>query len=163
MSPMPSYEKLGSFYLGRKYDLSTRKLLPEEVLYDAKDLNTHALCVGMTGSGKTGLCLALLEEAALDGVPAICIDPKGDLGNLLLTFPNLEPSDFQPYLEPDDAARQGIGLEDLASQTAKRWKEGLAAWNQTPDRIERFKNSVDISIFTPGSNIGPTADRLEKF
>src|SRR5918996_676667 len=84
---MVNYEKLGVFYLGKEYDLEARKALDAPILYDAKDLCTHAVCVGMTGSGKTGLCLALLEETAIDGIPAIIIDPKGDLPNLLLTFP----------------------------------------------------------------------------
>ena len=83
----PDIEKLGQFYLGRHYDLEQRKIGSEPVLYDSKQLTTHAVCVGMTGSGKTGLCLSLLEEAAIDGIPVIAIDPKGDLGNLLLSFP----------------------------------------------------------------------------
>ena len=99
-TPSPEiFEKLASFYLGREYDLAGRELLDNLMMYDAKDLCTHAMCVGMTGSGKTGLCLSLLEEAAIDGIPAICLDPKGDLGNLLLTFPELKPSDFKPWLE----------------------------------------------------------------
>ena len=107
MPTVQDYEKLGSFYLGKKYDLAGRKLLDELVNYESKDLVTHALCVGMTGSGKTGLCLSLLEEAAIDGVPAICIDPKGDLANLLLTFPDLRPADFEPWINPDDARKKG--------------------------------------------------------
>ena len=93
---MQDFEKLGAFYLGCRYDLAGSRRLDDLLLYDAKDLTTHAVCVGMTGSGKTGLCLALLEEAAIDGIPAIAIDPKGDLGNLLLTFPDLQPADFRP-------------------------------------------------------------------
>ena len=100
---MQDYEKLGQFYLGKQFDLETRRPTDDLLLYDAKDLTTHAVCVGMTGSGKTGLCLALLEEAAIDGIPAICIDPKGDLGNLLLAFPELKPTDFRPWVEPSDA------------------------------------------------------------
>src|SRR5512134_1516602 len=84
-----NFEKLGVFYLGRPYDPSRKAAGEGLLLYDAKDLVTHAVCVGMTGSGKTGLCICLLEEAAIDGIPAIVIDPKGDLGNLLLTFPEL--------------------------------------------------------------------------
>ncbi len=102
------YEKLGAFYLGREFDPAANALKDDLVLYDSKDLTTHAVCVGMTGSGKTGLCLSLLEEAAIDGVPAICIDPKGDLGNLLLTFPNLAPADFEPWVDAGDAARKGV-------------------------------------------------------
>src|SRR5271156_6781674 len=104
---MQDFEKLGVFYLGREYDVAQRKGKPNLLLYDSKDLTTHAVCVGMTGSGKTGLCLALLEEAAIDGIPALIIDPKGDLGNLLLTFPKLLPSDFEPWVEPAEAARKG--------------------------------------------------------
>src|SRR5471030_3095492 len=101
---MQDFEKLGVFYLGSKYDEATKKDDPDHlILYDSRDLTTHAVCVGMTGSGKTGLCLALLEEAAIDGIPAIVIDPKGDLGNLMLTFPNLAPSDFRKWVEPHDA------------------------------------------------------------
>src|SRR6186997_1082894 len=117
---MKDFEKLGLFYLGREYDIAAGKALDALVLYDSRDLVTHAVCVGMTGSGKTGLCLSLVEEAAIDGVPVIAIDPKGDLGNLLLTFPNLAPEDFAPWLnEGEDAA-----------QKAQLWKEGLASWGQ---------------------------------
>src|SRR6187431_2383314 len=116
---MQSYEQLGQFYLGRRYDLTARQATQETVLYDAKDLTTHAVCVGMTGSGKTGLCLTLLEEAAIDGIPAIAIDPKGDLGNLLLSFPSLRPEDFAPWIDAGAAARQGISPEQAATKTAE--------------------------------------------
>src|SRR5262245_41273436 len=95
------FEKLGVFYLGRRFDLAGKKLLSGLVLYDSKDLVTHAVCVGMNGSGKTGLCLSLLEEAALDGIPALLVDPKGDLANLMLTFPDLRPQDFEPWVNED--------------------------------------------------------------
>ena len=85
---MQAYEKLGLFYLGRRYDLAAGKATQEPVLYDSRDLVTHAVCVGMTGSGKTG-CASVIEEAAIDGVPVIAIDPKGNIGNLLLTSPGL--------------------------------------------------------------------------
>lgn len=104
---MEHYEKLGSFYLGKHYDLEERKEQEELLLYDSKDLVTHAMCVGMTGSGKTGLCIGLLEEAALDGIPAIVIDPKGDLGNLLLTFPGLAAEDFRPLDQRGRRTAQG--------------------------------------------------------
>src|SRR6188508_577149 len=102
------YEKLGAFYLGKVFDSAANKLSAEPLLYDSRDLTTHAVCVGMTGSGKTGLCLGLLEEAAIDGIPAICIDPKGDLANLLLTFPELRPADFEPWIDAGDAQRKGL-------------------------------------------------------
>lgn len=157
------YEKLASFYLGRQFDLGNQRLLDELVMYDAKDLCTHALCVGMTGSGKTGLCLSLLEEAAIDGLPAICVDPKGDLANLLLTFPDLRPDDFQPWLDPGEANRKGVSLEQLAETTANRWQQGLASWGQDGQRIARFRNSVDIAVYTPGSNIGLPLTVLRSF
>lgn len=160
---MQNYEQLGQFYLGRPYDLATKQTSPEPLLYDAKDLTTHAVCVGMTGSGKTGLCLALLEEAAIDGIPAIIIDPKGDLGNLLLAFPELRPQDFRPWLDQADAVRQGLSLDELAVQTAKRWREGLAAWDQPPERIARFRDAADVAIYTPGSSAGLRLSVLRSF
>ena len=105
---MQDYEQLGAFYLGRVFNPGAGQTTPEYLLYDAKDLTTHAICVGMTGSGKTGLCVSLLEEAAMDGVPALIIDPKGDLGNLMLTFPGLTAAEFQPWVDPAEAARRGI-------------------------------------------------------
>src|SRR5687768_6540915 len=120
MPDMHDFEKLGVFYLGRKYDLANRRPIENElVLYDSKDLVTHAVCVGMTGSGKTGLCLAILEEAAIDGIPAIVIDPKGDLTNLLLTFPDMRAEDFLPWVNPDDAARKAMTVEQFAAQQAE--------------------------------------------
>ena len=151
---MGDYEKLGSFYLGRKYNLEERRAEREELLYESKDLTTHAVCVGMTGSGKTGLCLTLLEEAAIDHIPAIVIDPKGDLGNLLLTFPDLDPEDFAPWVDPAEATRKGMTVEELAKKNAQDWRKGLADWDQTPDRIAKFRDSADIAIYTPGSNAG---------
>jgi len=144
---MEEFEKLGVFYLGRS------KTNDDLLLYDSKDLVTHAVCVGMTGSGKTGLCITLLEEAAIDGVPAIIIDPKGDLCNLLLTFPNLSPQEFQPWVE------EGVD----PTQQANLWKEGLAKWGQDGDRIKRLRDAVDTSIYTPGSNAGLPVSILKTF
>jgi hypothetical protein len=157
------YEKLGAFYLGREFDPAAGKLKDDLVLYDSKDLTTHAVCVGMTGSGKTGLCLSLLEEAAIDGVPAICIDPKGDLGNLMLTFPNLAPSDFEPWVDAGDAARKGVSVTDFAAKTAETWKNGLAEWDQTPDRIGKLRAAADVAIYTPGAETGLPLSVLRSF
>src|SRR5512139_1076530 len=148
------FEGLGVFYLGRPYDLAAKQAKPGWLLYDSKDLVTHAVCVGMTGSGKTGLCLALLEEAAIDGVPAICIDPKGDLANLLLTFPNLAASDFAPWVDSAEAARKGVSVEEYAAQTAASWKKGLEQWGQPAERVGRFRDYVDLAIYTPGAKTG---------
>ena len=119
MTTATDFEKLGVFYLGRPWDLATRKPTPGLVLYDSKDLVTHAVCVGMTGSGKTGLCLTLLEEAAIDGIPALVIDPKGDLADLMLTFPELRPEDFLPWINEDDARKKGLEPADYARQQAE--------------------------------------------
>jgi len=160
---MTDYEHLGVFYLGRRYDLAVRKALPAPLLYDSKDLVTHAVCVGMTGSGKTGLCLALLEEAAIDGVPAICIDPKGDLGNLLLTFPKLAAADFQPWVDPSEASQHGQSVEQYTEATAQRWRDGLAAWDQQPDRIQRLRDAAELAIYTPANRAGRPLTVLRSF
>ena len=152
-STMSEFEKLGAFYLGRPYDLEQKKPKEGLLLYDSKDLVTHAVCVGMTGSGKTGLCIALLEEAAIDAIPAIIIDPKGDLSNLLLTFPNLSPEDFAPWTnEGEDAA-----------QKAQLWKDGLASWGQDGERIKRLRDAAEFRIYTPGSNAGIPVSILKSF
>ena len=129
------FEKLGAFYLGKIRDLQDNATTDEYLLYDAKDLTTHARCVGMTGSGKTGLCISLLEEAGIDGIPALVIDPKGDIGNLLLTFPQLRSEDFRPWIDQSEAARQGRTVDEYAEQTATLWRDGLAKWEQDGDRI----------------------------
>jgi hypothetical protein len=148
------YEKLGSFYLGRPYALESKAMAEELVMYDSKDLVTHGVVLGMTGSGKTGLCLALLEEAAMDRIPAIIIDPKGDIANLLLTFPQMSAAEFQPWVNEDDAAKKGVSVGDFAASTAAMWQKGLADWGQPLERVRQFREQVDINIFTPGSKAG---------
>src|SRR5205809_3715954 len=111
---MQDFEKLGAFYLGRPFDLKQGKAQDGILLYDSRDLVTHAVCVGMTGSGKTGLCLSLIEEAAIDGVPVIAIDPKGDLADLLLTFPGLSAREFRPWVDEDEARRAGASADAFA-------------------------------------------------
>ena len=157
------FERLGVFYLGRPYDLSAKQTKPGWLLYDSKDLVTHAVCVGMTGSGKTGLCLSLLEEAAIDNIPAIIIDPKGDLGNLLLTFPTLTGEDFLPWINEDDARKKGLSPAEYASGQADLWRKGLAAWGQDGARIQRFRDSAEAAIYTPGSNAGLPVSILKSF
>ncbi len=160
---MENLEKLGAFYLGKEYDLEAGEILDRPVMYDARDLTTHAVCVGMTGSGKTGLCVSLLEEAALDSVPAIIIDPKGDLTNLLLTFPDLKPEDFLPWVNVDDARRKGQTVEEYAAKIADVWRNGLADWDEGPERIRRLKESADFRIYTPGSDAGIPVSILHSF
>ena len=162
-STAEDFEKLGVFYLGRPYDLAAKQAKPEWLLYDSKDLVTHAVCVGMTGSGKTGLCLALLEEAAIDNIPAIIIDPKGDLGNLMLTFPSLKGEDFQPWINEDDARKKGLSSADYAEAQAELWTKGLADWQQDGARIQRLRDAADVAIYTPGSNAGLPVSILKSF
>ncbi len=161
--PLPAYEKLGSFYLGREVDPATGADRPDLLLYDSRDLTTHAVCVGMTGSGKTGLCLSLLEEAAIDGIPTIAIDPKGDIGNLMLTFPQLRPEDFAPWVDPGEAARKGLSTQAFAASTADTWRKGLADWGQDGERIQRFRDAAEVAIYTPGSTAGRPLSVLRSF
>jgi len=157
------FEKLGVFYLGRPYDMATKQPKPGWLLYDSKDLVTHAVCVGMTGSGKTGLCLGLLEEAAIDGIPAIVIDPKGDLANLMLTFPQLRGEDFAPWINEDDARKKGLSPGDFANQQAELWEKGLSEWGQSGERIQKLKDAAEFVIYTPGSNAGVPVSIMKSF
>jgi hypothetical protein len=160
---MADFEKLGLFYLGREYDLERKAIRDTPVLYDARDLVTHAVCVGMTGSGKTGLCVSLIEEAAIDGIPVIAIDPKGDLGNLALTFPRLEAADFRPWIDEDEARRAGQDPGAFAAAQAAAWRQGLADWGQDGGRIERFRQAATVTIYTPGSRVGRPVSVLSSF
>jgi hypothetical protein len=157
------FEKLGVFYLGRPYDMPAKQAKPGWLLYDSKDLVTHAVCVGMTGSGKTGLCIGLLEEAAIDGIPALIIDPKGDLANLMLTFPQLRGQDFAPWINEDDARKKGLSPADYATQQAEMWKKGLGDWGQSSERIQKLRDAADVVVYTPGSNAGIPVSILKSF
>ena len=156
-------EKVGSFFLGRQLDVKSGAATDNLVLYESKDLTTHAVIVGMTGSGKTGLGIAMLEEAAMDGIPSIVLDPKGDLGNLLLSFPELRPSDFRPWIDEQEAQRQGQSPDAFAESTAATWKKGLADWGQDGARVAKFKNAAEAVIYTPGSNAGLPLTILRSF
>ncbi len=159
---MSEIERAASFYLGRLVNPDTGEL-GDILQYDARDLTTHAVCVGMTGSGKTGLCIDLLKEAALDQIPSIIIDPKGDLTNMLLTFPDLRPEDFLPWVNVDDARRKNMTLEEYAGYVANLWAKGLADSGQGPERIRQLKQSADFIIFTPGSSAGVPVNILQSF
>ncbi|MFZ4765470.1 MAG: ATP-binding protein [Roseimicrobium sp.] len=148
------YEKLGTFYLGRGYDIESKQLADDLVLYDSKDLVTHGVVLGMTGSGKTGLCLAVLEEAAMDGIPVIAIDPKGDIANLLLTFPNLEAKEFEPWVNEEDARKKELDVPAYAAAQAAMWSKGLSEWGQSAERIQKLREKVNVTVFTPGSSAG---------
>src|SRR5687768_18595478 len=160
---MQDYEKLGSFYLGQSYDLEKAARRDDLILYDAKDLTTHAMIIGMTGSGKTGLGIALIEEAAIDRIPVIAIDPKGDIGNLLLTFPELAPADFRPWINEDSARQKGMDGDAFAAAEAESWRAGLAEWDQDGERIRRLREQVDLSVYTPGSAAGLPVSVLRSF
>ncbi len=157
------FEIPGAFYLGKQYDISEDKRLDRLLMYDARDLTTHGVCIGMTGSGKTGLCIDLLEEAAIDKIPAIIIDPKGDMTNLLLSFPDLQGEDFRPWINPDDARRKGVSEEAFAAQQADLWRKGLAEWGQDGDRIRMLREAADFVIYTPGSDAGVPVSILQSF
>ena len=147
-------EMNGKFYLGRIFDPQQTKTTDQSLLYEPADLTTHAVVVGMTGSGKTGLCIDLLEEAALNNIPALMIDPKGDMTNTLLHFPNLLPQDFQPWVNPDQARRAGKTLEQAAEDAALLWKQGLTDWGIDQARLLNLSNSAQFAVFTPGSDAG---------
>ena len=160
---MQDYEKLGVFYLGKRYESQGGKLGDEPVLYDSRDLTTHAVIIGMTGSGKTGLGIDLLEEAAIDKVPVIALDPKGDMGNLLLSFPELRAADFEPWVDAQAAATAGQSVAEFASAQAETWRKGLAEWGQAPERIARLRAAAEFAIYTPGSTAGLPISVLGSF
>ncbi|HSH43335.1 MAG TPA: DUF87 domain-containing protein, partial [Arenicellales bacterium] len=160
---MEDFDRLGAFYLGKAFDVDNQADTDELVLYDSGDLTTHAVIIGMTGSGKTGLGIGIIEEAALDKVPVIAIDPKGDMGNFLLTFPELDGNSFRPWVNPQAAATAGHSVEEYAEQQAALWKKGLAQWGQTPERIRRLRESADSLIYTPGSSAGIPISVLQSF
>lgn len=154
MENLYPYEKLGLFYLGRERDVKSGTPLPMPLLYPSSNLTTHGVIIGMTGSGKTGLGIALIEEAIMDDIPAIVIDPKGDMGNLLLAFPECRPQDFFPWIDPAEAARKAMTAEEMAAKTSAAWKAGLAAWGQGTQRIGAMRAKTQMTIFTPGSSAG---------
>jgi hypothetical protein len=160
---MSDYEKLGAFYLGKEYDLASRKRREGLLLYDSKDLTTHAVIIGMTGSGKTGLGIALLEEALIDNIPIIAIDPKGDLTNLVLTFPQLRAQDLRPWVNEQDALNAGLTPEQFAAKQADLWRKGLGSWGQDAARIARLKDAADFAVYTPGSSAGMPVSVLRSF
>ncbi|HEX9688580.1 MAG TPA: hypothetical protein VGB47_05880, partial [Thermoanaerobaculia bacterium] len=145
---------MSDFYLGRTVADS------KPLLYDSGDLVTHGVCVGMTGSGKTGLCIDLLEEALLSDVPLFVLDPKGDVTNLLLLFPDLRAEDFEPWVDPDGARRAGRSLVEEGAAQAKLWKEGLAKWEVPVDSLRRLRDGTAWRLFSPGARAAGPVDQL---
>ena len=160
---MRDYEILGQFYLGKQYNLPEKALQAAPILYDSTDLTTHALIIGMTGSGKTGLGMSLLEEALIDNIPLIAIDPKGDIANLLLTFDELTGDRFLPWIDPQEAATQGLTSQDYAAAQAELWEKGLGEWGQDVSRIQRLRQQVEMAVYTPGSSAGLPISLLDSF
>jgi hypothetical protein len=160
---MTAYEKLGVFYLGKAIDPASGKPTEDHILYDSKDLTTHAVIIGMTGSGKTGLGLGLIEEALIDNIPVIAIDPKGDIANLLLLFPQLASADFLPWIDEREATAAGMNRQEFAQNQADLWRRGLAEWGQGPERIGRLKAAAEFAVYTPGSRAGRPLNALGDF
>jgi hypothetical protein len=160
---MSASSERGMLYLGNEYDLKKGKITDDPVLYKARHLTTHGVILGMTGSGKTGLGIILLEEILLQGLPALIIDPKGDIANLLLTFPELRPEDFQPWVDVEGARRKGVSVEEYAAKEAAKWKKGLAGSGITGERIAQLRQAAQFTIFTPGSGAGQQVDVLHFF
>ena len=156
------YEKLGALYLGDEVDAASGERAGM-LLLDSRDLTTHGVIIGMTGSGKTGLGVGLIEEAAIDRIPVIAIDPKGDLPNLLLTFPDLAPADFRPWVNEDVARQRGVDADAYAAQQAEAWRQGLAGWGQDGERIRRLRKHADFAVYTPGSAAGIPVSALRSF
>ncbi len=157
------YEKLNLFYLGKGVDVDSGELTDDLLLVKNKNLTTHAAIIGMTGSGKTGLGIGIIEEAILDGIPSIIIDPKGDMGNLLLTFPEFKPEDFLPWVDENVANQKGLTKEEFAAKQASLWKNGIESWGQDSDRVKRLKEAQEITIYTPGSSAGVPISILSSF
>jgi hypothetical protein len=157
------YEKLGLFYLGKEVDTKTLETTDNLFLYKSKDFTTHAVIIGMTGSGKTGLGIGMIEEATIDKIPSIIIDPKGDMGNLLLTFPDLNPKDFEEWVDPDEAKNKGMDPKSYAAQVAGSWENGLKSFHQDKNRIKIYKENADFTIYTPGSSAGIPLSVLSSF
>ena len=157
------YEKLGLFYFGKEIDPKTLETTDNLLLYNSKDLTTHAVIIGMTGSGKTGLGIGIIEEATIDKIPSIVIDPKGDMGNLLLAFPDLKPKDFEEWVDPDEAQNKEMDSKSYAEEVANKWENGLKSFYQDKNRIKLYKESADFTIYTPGSSAGIPLSVLSSF
>ncbi len=142
------------FYLGEHVDPSNSERTGDRMVLDPDGLTTHGIIVGMTGSGKTGLGVVLLEEAARAGLPTLIIDPKGDMGNLALRFPDLTAAEFRPWVTEEEAKRAGTDVDTFAVDQSELWSKGLADWGLGGGDIRALRNAADVTIYTPGSSAG---------
>lgn len=150
------------FYLGNEIvEDAAAPEAPVRVEYDPKDLTTHGLIFGMTGSGKTGLAVGLMEEAQRARIPIIAIDPKGDLTNLALAWPDLSPKHFASWIDP--ARLEGKSPLDVAEATAGRWREGLAKDGLGEADIAAMRRGAHLTVYTPGSTAGIPVSLLDRF
>jgi len=154
---MTDIDRQGYLYLGQRLDTD------EPLLYPLDDLTTHVVCLGMTGSGKTGLGVVLLEEAILQGTPVLALDLKGDIANLLLTFPDVRPEDFRPWVSVDAARQRSLSLDAYAQEIATTWVDGLERWGIDAARIQRLRDAADFTLYTPGSDAGRQINLLHTF
>jgi Helicase HerA, central domain len=152
--PRSRLAAMAHLHLGFRLDPKTGKPGADRLVVESGDLTTHGVILGMTGSGKTGLGVVLIEEALLAGVPCLVLDPKGDMGNLLLTFPELDAASFRPWVNEDDARSEGLSLDDYAAKTATIWREGLEADGIAADRIRALRDAAELTVYTPGSESG---------
>src|SRR4051794_1903776 len=145
---------MADFLIGGQIDAASHQRIGANTVIPSSDLTTHGVIVGMTGSGKTGLGIVLVEDALRAGVPTLLIDPKGDLTNLCLTFPDLSPSHFEPWVNDGDAQKAGLSRTDFAAAQAKAWTDGLAQWGLGAADVASLRAGVDFTIYTPGSGAG---------
>ena len=143
-----------TFFIGGPVDADGKRVPEAQTTYDPSDLTTHGVIVGMTGSGKTGLGIIYLEEALRNNIPTLVIDPKGDMTNLLLTFPSLSAQDFRPWIDVAAAAKDGKTPDEEAAGEASKWTKGLSSWGLTGEEIGAMRAESDMAIYTPGSNAG---------
>ena len=141
-------------FLGGHVDPATHDRTGDDVRPDSDTFTTHGVIVGMTGSGKTGLGVVLIEEVLSSGLPTLVIDPKGDLTNLCLTFPGLSAAEFRPWIDVAQADAAGQQPDAFAAGQAELWAKGLLGWGLTARNIADLRATTDFTIYTPGSQAG---------
>ena len=140
-------------YVGKEFNAAD-KSLGDKFLLDSSDLTTHGIVIGMTGSGKTGFSIGIIEELLKSKVPVIVVDPKGDMGNLALAFDRLAPEQFEPWVDKDEAAREGKTTAEMAQAASETWTKGLHDWGIEPSDVAAYTKGHRIKMFTPGATAG---------